>query len=289
MRSNDGRDDTMQAPILVLGGNGKTGSRVAARLRDRGLPVRIGSRSGEPPFDWDDRRTWAPALRGSSAAYITYFPDLAVAGSTDAIGTLARLALEEGVRRLVLLSGRGEVEAERAERALQESGADWTVLRCSWFMQNFSEALMLDQVREGVVALPAGDVAAPFVDADDIADVAVTALTEPGHSGRLYELTGPRALTFAEAVGAIAGATGLDVRYVPITLDEFAEGAAAAGETPDVIALLRYLFSEVLVEANADVTDGVREALGRPPREFSDYARAVAASGAWSPAYSRSA
>jgi uncharacterized protein YbjT (DUF2867 family) len=273
----------MQAPILVIGGSGKTGSRVAARLRDRGLPVRIGSRSGAPPFDWEDRATWAPALRGTSAAYITYYPDLAVEGSTDAIRALAGIALDAGVRRLVLLSGRGEVEAERAERALQESGADWTILRCSWFMQNFSEAFMLEQVLAGEVALPGGDVPTPFVDADDIADVAVAALTEPGHSGRLHELTGPRALTFEEAVGEIARAAGRDVRYVPITVEEFADAATEGGVAADVVELLRYLFSEVVVEENAGVTDGVREALGRAPRDFADYARAAAASGVWNP------
>ena len=274
----------MQDPILVLGGTGKTGSRVAARLRDRGLPVRIGSRSGEHPFDWDDRRTWAPALQGTSAAYVSYYPDLAVAGSTDAIRTLAELALEAGTRRLVLLSGRGEVEAERAERALQDSGAEWTVLRCSWFMQNFSEALGLEQVLDGTIAVPGGDVRTPFVDADDIADVAVAALTEPGHAGRLYELSGPRALTYAEVAGEIARAAGRDVRYVPITLDEFVAGATAAGVPGDVVALLRYLFSEVLVDANSSLTDGVREALGRAPRDFADYARDAAASGIWTPA-----
>jgi uncharacterized protein YbjT (DUF2867 family) len=274
----------MQDPILVLGGTGKTGSRVAARLRDRGLPVRIGSRSGEHPFDWEDRRTWAPALQGTSAAYVSYYPDLAVAGSTDAIRTLAELALEAGTRRLVLLSGRGEVEAERAERVLQDSGAEWTVLRCSWFMQNFSEALMLEQVLGGTIALPGGDVRTPFVDADDIADVAVAALTEPGHAGRLYELSGPRALTYAEVAGEIARAAGRDVRYVPVTLDEFVAGATAAGVPGDVVALLRYLFSEVLVDANSSLTDGVREALGRAPRDFADYARDAAASGVWTPA-----
>jgi uncharacterized protein YbjT (DUF2867 family) len=273
----------MQAPILVIGGSGKTGSRVAARLRDRGLPVRIGSRSGAPPFDWEDRATWAPALRGTSAAYITYYPDLAVEGSTDAIRALAGIALDAGVRRLVLLSGRGEVEAERAERALQESGADWTILRCSWFMQNFSEAFMREQVLAGEVALPGGEVPTPFVDADDIADVAVAALTEPGHSGRLHELTGPRALTFEEAVGEIARAAGRDVRYVPITVEEFADAATEGGVAADVVELLRYLFSEVVVEENAGVTDGVREALGRAPRDFADYARAAAASGVWNP------
>jgi uncharacterized protein YbjT (DUF2867 family) len=182
----------------------------------------------------------------------------------------------------VLLSGRGGVEAQRAERALQESGAEWTVLRCSWFMQNFSEAFMLDQVLAGEIALPAGDVPAPFVDADDIADVAVAALTEDGHAGRVYELTGPRPLTFAEAAGEISRATGRDVRYVPIPMDAFVSAATGAGVPPDVVALLRYLFGEVLVEGNAGVADGVREALGRPPRDFAVYARDAAAAGAWS-------
>jgi uncharacterized protein YbjT (DUF2867 family) len=278
----EGIEMTTQQPILVLGGNGKTGRRVAERLRARDVPVRIGSRSGEPPFDWEDRSTWAPALRGTSAAYVTFYPDLAVAGSTDAIATLAQQALENGVRRLVLLSGRGEVEAQRAERALQESGAEWTVVRCSWFMQNFSEAFMLDQVLAGEVALPARDIPAPFVDADDIADVAVAALTEDGHAERVYELTGPRPLTFAEAVDEISRATGRDVRYVPIPMDAFVSAATEEGVPPDVVALLRYLFGEVLVEANAGVADGVREALGRPPRDFAVYARDAAAAGAWS-------
>jgi uncharacterized protein YbjT (DUF2867 family) len=277
----EGTDMTEQ-PILVIGGNGKTGRRVAERLRARDVPVRIGSRSGEPPFDWEDRSTWAPALRRTSAAYVTFYPDLAVAGSTDAIATLAEQALESGVRRLVLLSGRGELEAQRAERALQESGAEWTVLRCSWFMQNFSEAFMVDQVLAGEIALPAGDVPAPFVDADDIADVAVAALTQDGHAGRIYELTGPRPLTFAEAAEEISRATGRDVSYVPIGMDAFVSAATAEGVPADVVALLRYLFAEVLVEGNAGVADGVREALGRAPRDFAAYAREVAASGAWS-------
>ncbi len=272
---------TTDNPILVIGGNGKTGSRVASRLRARDIPVRIASRNGERRFDWEDQSTWAPALRGTSAAYITYYPDLAVPGSPERIAELAAIALREGTKRLVLLSGRGEEEAERAERALQASGADWTIVRCSWFMQNFSEAFMLDQVIAGEIALPGGDVPAPFVDADDIADVVVAALTDDAHIGRLYELTGPRPMTFAQAVDEIAAATGRELAYIPITTDEFAAGAAAAGEPADVVELLRYLFTEVLVEENSDVADGVRQALGRAPRDFADYARETASTGAW--------
>src|SRR5215207_5527039 len=177
---------------LVLGGTGKTGRRVVERLRARGLPVRAGSRSGAPPFHWEDRSTWAPALRGAASAYVSYFPDLAVPGAPEAVGAFVEQALQSGTRRLVLLSGRGEEEAQRAERVLQDCGTDWTIVRCSWFSQNFSESYMLDSILAGEVALPAPDTPEPFVDAEDIADVAVMALTEDGHAGRLYELTGPR-------------------------------------------------------------------------------------------------
>ena len=265
----------------MLGANGKTGRRVAQGLRARGLPVRAGSRTGMPPFDWEDRATWAPAVRGTSAAYISFYPDIAVPGSTDAIATLAALAVEHGLERVVLLSGRGEVEAQRAERALQESGVAWTVVRCSWFMQNFSEGAFLDQLLEGELALPAGEVPVPFVDVDDIAEVAVAALTEEGHAGRVYELTGPRALTFAEAVAEIGRAAGRELRYVPIPMDAFVSNAVAGGVPPDIVSLLSYLFTEVLVDANADVADGVRQALGREPRDLAQYARDAAATGIW--------
>lgn len=118
---------------LVLGGTGKTGRRVAQRLRARGLPVRVGSRSGQPPFDWDDQTTWAPTLRDVESVYVTYSPDLAVPRAAATVGSFADLAVEPGARRLVLLSGRGEEGALLGEQAVRESGADWTILRSSWF------------------------------------------------------------------------------------------------------------------------------------------------------------
>jgi len=203
---------------LVIGGTGKTGRRIVTRLRERGLPVRSASRSSEPPFDWEDQATWGPALRGASSAYVSFFPDLAVPGAPEAIAALAGEALSAGVKRLVLLSGRGEEEAQRAEQALQASGADWTIVRCSWFAQNFSEDYLLEAVLAGEIALPVTDMPEPFVDADDIADVAVAALIEDGHSGQVYELTGPRLLTFAEAVQEIGRATGRDLRFIPVAI-----------------------------------------------------------------------
>jgi uncharacterized protein YbjT (DUF2867 family) len=265
----------------VLGGTGKTGRRVVQRLQARGIPVRVGSRSGEPPFDWEKPATWARALAGVEAVYVSYYPDLTVPGAVETVGSFAELAVRSGVARQVLLSGRGEPEAERAEQAMRDSGAELTILRSTWFAQNFSEDYMLEHVLSGVVALPAADVPEPFVDADDIADVAVAALTEDGHVGRLYELTGPRLLTFAEAVDEIAQATGREIRYVPVSVAEHAAAAAEHGVPAEVVDLLTYLFSEVLDGRNARLADGVQRALGREPRDFGDYARDVAARGVW--------
>jgi uncharacterized protein YbjT (DUF2867 family) len=267
---------------LVLGGTGKTGRRVVERLAARGVPTRVGSRSGEPPFDWEDRSTWAPVLKGVGSAYVSYYPDLALPGAPEKVGSFAELAVRSGVGRLVLLAGRGEPEAEEAEDAVRASGADLTIVRSTWFAQNFSEDYIVDGIRSGEVALPAGDVPEPFVDADDIADVAVAALTNDRHIGQVYELTGPRLLTFAEAVDEIAEATGREIRFVPISIDDFAS-AAYHDLPPEFVELLTYLFGEVLDGRNARLADGVQRALGREPRDFREFARDAAATGVWNP------
>jgi uncharacterized protein YbjT (DUF2867 family) len=269
--------------VLVLGGTGKTGRRVAERLQARGAAVRIGSRSATPPFEWEDPATWGPALEGVTAVYVSYYPDLAVPGAPEAVGALAEEARRQGVQRLVLLSGRGEEEAQRAEQVLQDAGLAWTVVRCSWFNQNFSEDYLLEPILGGEVVLPAGDVPEPFVDTEDIADVAVAALTEEGHTGRVYELTGPRLLTFAEAIAEIGRATGRELRYVPVSVEDYIAAAAEHNVPEDVIGLMRYLFSEVLDGRNARLADGVRQALGREPRDFAEYVRDTAATGVWNP------
>ena len=266
-------------PTLVLGGTGKTGRRVVVRLRRRSLPVRVGSRSAAPPFDWEDTSTWAPVLGGVKSAYVSYYPDFAVPGGVETVGSFAELAVKGGVSRLVLLSGRGEHEAEQAEQAVRASGGEVTILRSAWFAQNFSEDYMLEHVLSGVVALPAGQTPEPFIDADDIAEVAVAALTDDRHVGELYELTGPRLLTFTEAIAEIAGASAREIRYVPVSIAEHAAAAAHQGVPGEVIDLLTYLFAEVLDGRNAHVADGVQRALGREPRDFSLYARDAAATG----------
>ncbi|GAB1512330.1 NAD(P)H-binding protein [Actinophytocola sp. KF-1] len=267
---------------LVLGAGGKTGRRVADRLTARGVPVRHGTRAGTPPFDWERPATWAPVLAGVDAMYVSYFPDLAAPGAVDAIRELTGLAERAGVRRLVLLSGRGEPEAQAAEDVVRAGGIEWTVVRCAWFNQNFSEGYLLDPLLAGDVVLPAGAVAEPFVDTDDIADVAVAALTEPGHGGRTYEMTGPRLLTFADAVAEIAEATGRPLTYRQIPVDAYVTAMAEHGVPADVTGLLGYLFGEVLDGRNAWVGDGVEQALGRPAKDFRAFARDNRA--AWLPA-----
>lgn len=268
---------------LVIGGRGKTGRRVAQRLRSLGVEIRIGSRTSDVPFDWEDRSTWAAALRDVDSVYLTFYPDLAVPGSADKVGAFARLARTSGVSRLVVLTGRGEPEAQRAERVVRAAFPDATILRSSWFAQNFSESFLVDPVLSGDIALPAGTAAEPFIDADDIADVAVVALRDDRHRGQLYELTGPRLLTFADAAAEIARATGREVHYTPVTASQFVQALLEEDVPEDLVRLMVDLFTVTLDGRNAYVTDGVSRALGREPRDFTDYARAAAAGGVWDP------
>jgi uncharacterized protein YbjT (DUF2867 family) len=278
---NDSMNDDTTNATLVLGATGKTGRRVADRLRADGRPVRIGSRAAHPGFDWVDRSTWGAALSGIGSAYVAYQPDLAEARALETIQAFFDQAVASGVRKLVLLSGRGEVEAEKAEQSLRAMDVDWTILRASWFSQNFSENYWLEPIIAGQFALPVGQVAEPFVDVEDIADIAFTALTCPGHAGQLYELTGPRALTFAEAVDEIARATGRDIQFSTVTPDAYRDELVKAQLPSDVIDLVLYLLTTVLDGRNTPVGDGVQRALGRAPRAFSDYVRLTAATGVW--------
>jgi uncharacterized protein YbjT (DUF2867 family) len=273
----------MQSTTLVVGATGKTGRRVSKLLTARGVPVRSGSRTAVPGFDWEKPDTWGEALRGVQSAYVSYYPDLAAPGADGVVAAFARLAVQSGVRRLVLLSGRGEAGALLAERAVRESGAEWTIVRSSWFNQNFSEGFFADQVLGGEVALPADGVKEPFIDADDVADVAAAALTEDRHVDEIYEVTGPRLLTFAEAVLQVAKAARRDIRYRTISMERFGALLAEQSVPLDFVWLIRYLFTDVLDGRNAHLSDGVKRALGREPRDFSDYARAAAAAGVWSP------
>lgn len=272
---------TNEKTILVIGGNGKTGSRVAKRLQEHHFPFRIASRSSAIRFDWQNVDTWKPALEGIGAVYITFQPDLSVKGAIEAITSLTQIAADAGVRKLVLLSGRGEPEAQACEQIVINSGLAWTIVRASWFNQNFSEGYLLEPILAGEVILPVGGVREPFVDADDIADVAFAALTDEKHNGQLYELTGPRLMSFKEVVEDISSALGRRIHYESITVAAYAEMLKLYGVPEAEISLISYLFTEVLDGRNESLTDGVQRALGRAPRDFKDYIKATIAAKTW--------
>jgi uncharacterized protein YbjT (DUF2867 family) len=267
--------------VLVTGSTGKTGRRVAQRLADQGIPTRLASRSADIALDWNDPDTWTPALADVTSVYLAYSPDLAIPGATDTIRAFVEAAREQGVEQIVMLSGRGEAEAQASERILAESGLRWTVVRSSWFAQNFSEGEFVHMVLAGNLTLPARDVPEPWIDINDLADVAVAALTEPDHDGEIYEVTGPRAITLADIAEMLSEATGRQIAYVDVPHAGFVEGLKQAGLPDDLVWLLGYLFDTVLDGRNSKVMDGVERALGRPARDFRDYAQRIATRGTW--------
>lgn len=270
-------------PILVIGATGKTGSRVATKLEALGHTVRRGTRGAAIPFDWETPETWSPALSGVRAAYVTYFPDLAFPGAVEKLEALTVTAKDMGVQHLVLLSGRGEHHARLGEEVVRNSGVDFTIVRAAWFAQNFSEGYLRAPILSGVLPMPGGMIAEPIIDIDDIADVVVAALTEDGHVGELYEVTGPRLMTFAEMALDLSNAIGQSIQHVPITFDDFHANVAKAGDT-FVADVFTAIARETLDGRNAHRSDGVQRALGRAPRDFAEYAKAAARSGAWTTA-----
>lgn len=269
------------ARILIVGAHGKTGARVEARLQAAGIPTLGVSRTTNPKFDWADASTWPAVLEGVKSAYLTYHPDLSVPEAEEHIRRFCGMAREAGLEHVVLLSGRGEKGAARAEQVLRESGLAWNIVQASWFAQNFSENFMLDGILAGELVVPAGTSREPFIDIDDIADVAVAALMEPGLHNRLFEVTGPRAITFAECVDEISAATGYSVRLDEVPLDAYIQALRGQDVPEYLVELLRELFTDLFDGRNSHTAEGVREALGRPATDFVEYARKTAASGAW--------
>ena len=270
--------------ILVIGGTGKTGRKVVDRLHKLGHNVRVGSRSANPAFDWDNSETWSESMQGIDTVYITFQPDLAVPGALEAIEELTKLAKKCHVKKLVLLSGKGEREAELCEQVVIHSGLDYTIVRASWFNQNFSESFFQEPILEGFVALPQADVKVPYVDTDDIADVAVEALLHNKHNGKIYQLTGPRPLSFREAIQEISEATGRTISFTPITLPAYTKAMKQQGVPADFVWLIEYLFSEVLGNPNnSEITNDIEMVLGRKPKDFSQYVQETVATSVWNP------
>ena len=269
------------SPILIVGKHAKTGWRVDRLLQEQGIETRAVSRSTSPAFDWEDQGTWQAAMQGTRSAYITYHPDLAIPAAEQAIKDFVELAKRSGLEHLVLLSGRGEDGARRAELVLENSGLDWNVVRANWFMQNFSENFMIEGILNGELMLPAGDIPEPFVDVDDIAEVAVAVLTRPELRNRVFEVSGPRAMYFAECVEEISKAVGYSIKYTQVPVDAFVEGMRQTGAPDNLLWLMRELFTVVLDGRNVQPTHGIEEALGRPATDFRSYVQKALKSGAW--------
>ena len=268
--------------ILVLGGTGKTGRKIVSQLQQQGHKVRIGSRGATPSFDWDQPENWENVLDTIDTIYITYQPDLAVPGALESIELLIKQAKFSGVRKVVLLSGKGEREAELCEQVVIHSGLAYTIIRASWFFQNFSESFMLEPILNGVVALPQAHVKIPFVDTGDIAEVAVKALTSNEHNGNIYELTGSRTLTFKEAIATIAKTTQRDIKFIPISIQAYCEAMQEQGVPEDFVWLIGYLFTHVLGNPEvSNITNDVHKVLGRPATDFAQYVKQTANTGVW--------
>jgi uncharacterized protein YbjT (DUF2867 family) len=273
----------MKHNILVIGGTGKTGRRVAENLIKSGHNVRVVGRQTNPAFDWDNPDTYDNALKDMDRAYIVYYPDLAVPGSKGAVGTLTEKALKAGLDKVVLLSGKGETEAEACEDIVAISGLNYTLVRASWFNQNFSEGAFLEFVLNGTVALPMPEARIPFVDANDIADVVTKVLVDDSYNGQTITVTGPKKHTFKEVVNMIARAVDREIQYVPITIEAFKKSMKQAGLPDSYVWLFGYLFQEVLGNPkNQDISQDVEKVLGRPAIDFETYATKTASSGIWS-------
>jgi uncharacterized protein YbjT (DUF2867 family) len=274
----------MKSNILVIGGTGKTGRRVVEQLQKQGVEPRIGSRSASPSFDWDNKDTWVDALEGIDRMYVTYYPDLAVPGAKKAIESLTYLAKEMGVQKMVLLSGKGEVEAEACEQIVINSGIEYAIVRASWFNQNWSESFFLEPILSGEVALPMSDVLIPFVDADDIAEVAATVLLDDRYNGEIIEVTGPELVTFKDIVDTIAQVNDMKLNFYDISLEQYVEGMKQMQLPSDVVWLISYLFSHVLTNPdNQKVTHDIEKVLDRPAKKFRTYVEETAKTGVWNP------
>ena len=268
--------------ILVLGANGKTGSRVIERLQNnKNVEVKIGSRTAKTPFDWENPETWNAVLTDTDAVYITFQPDLAVPSAVEIIQKFTVLASKLGVQKMVLLSGRGEKEAQVCEEIVKNTAKNWTIVRASWFNQNFSESFFLDPILAGFVALPRAEALEPFTDANDIADVVTECLLQDKHNGQTYELTGPEMLTFPEVVAKIAAASNKKIEFQALSLEEYTQMLKEYQVPEDHIWLINYLFEQVLDGRNSSVTNDIEKVLGRKATDFSTYAEKAAKTGIW--------
>jgi uncharacterized protein YbjT (DUF2867 family) len=260
--------------FLVIGGTGKVGRRLSRVLRAQGHDPRIASRSGgDVRFDWHDPATYDAATRGADGAFV-----VGPGSATDWSGLLTAFlaaAAANGVRRAVLLSARGveflpDGAVGRAEAALRRGPVPWTILRPAHFSQNFTEAMFVPA--DGVVTAPVGDGAEPFIDVEDIAEVAAAVLAADAWAGATIELSGPAALSFAGAVAVLGRAAGHPVRYQAEDRAAHVARLRAAGTPEGYITWRMAMLDGIRTGADAYLSDGVRQVLGRPATDFASWA-----------------
>lgn len=271
--------------ILVTGATGKTGRRLVSLLRARGQVVREASRSSLAHFDWADQGSWAPALEGVSAAYVVT-PSAGDRADAERFRVFGQLAVAAGVTTAVLVSIPNDGSSyfggvQEAEKQLRDTGLKLTILRPRWFNQNFSEDFLTPSVVAGDLRLPAGDGKEAFVDANDIAEVAAAALTDPSLAGQDYELTGPRLLGFAEIAAELTKALGRPIRYTPLSKEDFIAEQLAFGVPEDWAHLSADLYAGIASGGLETTTTDIQHVLRRPPLDFRAYAATTASSGAW--------
>ena len=274
---------------LVLGGTGKTGRRVLHHLVTAGHTARAAARTPGPAspgvepvrFDWADPSTYAPALSGVDAVYVV--PPALQLEHAEQIAALGTLALDLGVSRAVLLSARGVDKAPdnamfRSEQALAGTGLPTGVVRPSWFAQNFTESFFAPGIStDGVIVAPSAEGAHAFIDAEDIAAVAAALLTGTAPLGA-YDISGPQALRFSEVAAILSAHAGREVKHVDLPVDDWEAGAAQNGLPVEYAEMLGMLFTLIRDGYDAEVSDGVQRALGRPATSFEDWAAREAGS-----------
>jgi uncharacterized protein YbjT (DUF2867 family) len=272
--------------VLVLGGTGKTGSELSSALSSRSdVQVRIASRHPAASnleriqtirFDWEDEATWSPAVAGVEAIYLVKPKTADPAATVTSFLTHCR-----GIGRIVLLS---EIAAEkqdasadelRVEKVIESGDCEWAILRPNWFMQNFAVPTFFgDAIRnQHAVTLPSAGQPISFIDTRDIASCAAVALLENGQQGKHYTLTGPQALTVADALEQIGAVARYDVSHLDPPLNEYLAKSEKAGASAGIVAYYHRVYSNIANGFDSVVTGDVERLTGRKPRSFADFVR----------------
>jgi len=264
--------------VLIIGGKGKNGRRVAEKLKSHKFNPIVTTRTinahveNERYFDWNDSSTFGPALKNIEIVYIVH-PDTSMLGAEQQIEGLITEMMNQSVSKAVLLSGRGQASVEKCEKILMQSQLDWTVIRSAWFNQNFSEGHFLHGIRSGEVTFMADTVKEPFVDLEDLSDVVVECLIDAVHNGKIYEVTGPELLTFAEAVNVIGVKLKRNIQYQYLNQEAYRQYLKNAGLDEFIAAHMTQAFSEILDGRNENIGKGVTHVLGRDPIKFTDFVK----------------